>query len=189
MTDSCPVAPPQSDPKRRMDGHFPPAAAALSVVVLGVALSSAALLEPHDLLYDDAVRAFYGGDYRSVVRFMEGALGSHAQLRRTKVRCRLRCQDQHPFDDAFSDLRFFDVVLRRAACVNACVEQKLGSQSLHRVSEDVVQDFNRRIPYNFLQLAYQKVQGWGGGVSALSRGRFAALLHSSSHVAAAQDTS
>uniref|UniRef100_A0A3Q3LHQ2 procollagen-proline 3-dioxygenase n=1 Tax=Mastacembelus armatus TaxID=205130 RepID=A0A3Q3LHQ2_9TELE len=129
----------------------------LSFETLVVKLVSAALLQPYDLLYDSAVQAFYNSDYEKVVRDMEGALSSHREVRRTKVRCRLRCQDQFPFDEAFSDLRFFDVVLRRAACMNRCIEEKLGTQSRHKVSEDVVQDFNRRIPYNFLQMAYQKL--------------------------------
>lgn len=122
--------------------------------------SAAGSLQPCDLLYDDAVRAFSSGDYESAVRHMEGALSSYAEVRRSKVRCRLRCQDQHPFDGtSSSDLSFFDAVLRRAACVNACMDEKLGVQSAHKVSEDVVQDFHRRIPYNYLQLAYQKVRG------------------------------
>uniref|UniRef100_A0A8C8DL02 procollagen-proline 3-dioxygenase n=1 Tax=Oryzias sinensis TaxID=183150 RepID=A0A8C8DL02_9TELE len=128
---------------QRMDHGKPPAAG---------------LSSPHDLLYDHAVRAFYNSDYEETVRAMEGALRSHSQLRSTKVRCRLRCQDQHPFDGTFSDLRFFDVVLRRSACLDKCMEDKVGAQSLHKVSEDVVQDFTRRIPYNFLQLAYQKLK-------------------------------
>uniref|UniRef100_A0A672YZV9 procollagen-proline 3-dioxygenase n=1 Tax=Sphaeramia orbicularis TaxID=375764 RepID=A0A672YZV9_9TELE len=143
-----------------MDGPLSPAAV-LSLVLLTVlssSSSSSSSLEPFDLLYDNAVQAFYSSDYPNVVRYMEGALRSYAELRRTKVRCRLRCQDQHPFDDTFSDLRFFDVVLRRAACMNTCIEDKLGAQSMHKVSEDVVQDFNRRIPYNYLQLAYQKLK-------------------------------
>lgn len=149
-----------------MDGNFSPAAIS-SVVLLTVVLSSsAAFLEPYDLLYDDAVRAFYNNDYNNVVRYMEGALSSYTEVRRTRVRCRLRCQDQHPFDETFGDLRFFDVVLRRAACMNTCIEEKLGSQSVHKVSEDVVQDFHRRIPYNYLQLAYQKVGVKGGRGSA-----------------------
>ncbi|KAK1897093.1 Prolyl 3-hydroxylase 2 [Dissostichus eleginoides] len=140
-----------------MDGNCSPAAI-FSVVLLTVALSpSTAFLEPYDLLYDNAVQAFYNNDYPNVVRYMEGALSSYREVRQTKVRCRLRCQDQHPFDATFSELRFPDVVLRRAACMNTCIEEILGSQSLHKVSEDVVQDFHRRIPYNYLQLAYKKI--------------------------------
>ncbi|XP_076009315.1 prolyl 3-hydroxylase 2 [Genypterus blacodes] len=144
---------------KRMDGNFPQAGVLVSFVLLTAALSSSvAFLEPYDLLYDDAVRAFSDSDYTNVVRYMEGALGSYAEVQRTKVRCRLRCQDQHPFDAAFTDLRFFDVVLRRSACINPCIEEKLGAQSVHKVSEDVLQDFHRRIPYNYLQLAYQKLK-------------------------------
>lgn len=146
-----------------MDGNFSPAAI-LSIVLLAVVLSSStASLEPFDLLYDDAVQAFSDSDYHSVVRYMEGALHSYTEVRRTKVRCRLMCQDQHPFDETFSDLRFPDVVLHRAACMNKCIEEKLGTQSMHKVNEDVVQDFHRRIPYNYLQLAYQKVRVEGEG--------------------------
>uniref|UniRef100_A0A8P4G9P0 procollagen-proline 3-dioxygenase n=1 Tax=Dicentrarchus labrax TaxID=13489 RepID=A0A8P4G9P0_DICLA len=141
-----------------MDGNFSPVPI-LSIVLLTVALSpSTAVLEPYDLLYDNAVQAFYNNDYSDVVRFMEGALSSYTEVRRTRVRCRLGCQDQHPFDASFSDLVFFDVVLKRAACMNKCIEEILGSQSVHKVSEDVVQDFQRRIPYNYLQLAYQKLK-------------------------------
>ncbi|XP_027883284.1 prolyl 3-hydroxylase 2 [Xiphophorus couchianus] len=142
-----------------MDGNSCPLMI-LSVFLLfsDLLLCSAAFLEPVDLLYDSAVQAFYGGDYESVVRYMEGALSSHRGVRHTRIRCRLRCQDQHPFHKTFSDLRFFDVVLRRTVCMNACIEAKLGTQSVHKVSDEVIQDFNRRIPYNYLQLAYQKLK-------------------------------
>jgi len=158
---SCRPSP--SEPKQRMDGTFSPAAILFAVLLTVALLSPAASLEPYDLLYDSAVQAFYIGDYTNVVRFMEGALGSYKEVRHTKVRCRLRCQYQHPFDGTFSDLRFADVVLRRAACMNTCIEENIGTQSVHKVSEDVVQDFQRRIPYNYLQLAYQKVSGEEGG--------------------------
>lgn len=146
-----------------MDGNFSPALISSIILLSAVLSSSTAFLEPYDLLYDNAVQAFYNSDYENVVRYMEGALNSHSEVRRTKVRCRLRCQDHHQFEETFSDLRFFNVVLRRAACMNKCIEEKVGTQSVHRVSEDVVQDFNRRIPYNYLQLAYLKVRGGGCG--------------------------
>ncbi|XP_062250871.1 prolyl 3-hydroxylase 2 [Platichthys flesus] len=139
-----------------MDVNFSPAALC-SVLLLSLA-SSATFLEPCDLLYETAVQAFYSGDYSGVVRSMEAALSSYTDARSTRVRCRLQCQDKQPLDGSFSDLRFFDVVLHRAACMDACIEEKLGAQSVHKVSDDVVQDFRRRIPYNYLQLAYQKLK-------------------------------
>lgn len=171
---------PQSEPKQRMDGNFSPLAI-LSVVLLSVVFPSpTASLEPFDLLYDSGVRAFYNSDYVNVVRFMEGAISSYGEARSSKVRCRLMCQDQHPFDGSFSDLRFFDAVLRRAACMNGCIEEKLGAQSVHKVSEDVLQDFHRRIPYNYLQLAYLKVRG--GSTCGSLNGRYCCPLSGESVV-------
>ncbi|XP_057696713.1 prolyl 3-hydroxylase 2 isoform X2 [Corythoichthys intestinalis] len=138
-----------------MDANF---LVVLSAVLLTSIPPSSCSLEPYDMLYDEAVRAFYSGDYSGVVRTMEEALSSYAGVRRSRVRCRLRCQDQHPFGAAVSELGFFDVVLRRAACMDGCIEQDIGVQSRHKISEDVVQDFNRRIPYNYLQLAYLKLK-------------------------------
>lgn len=146
-----------------MEGNLSPARLFSKVLLTALLTTCVALLEPFDLLYEDAVQAFYSSDYDNVVRHMEAALRSRREVRSTRIRCRLRCQDQHPLGHVFSESRFFDAVVRRAACMNACVEKKLGSQSVHRVSEDVVQDFNRRIPYNYLQLAYQKVRGAGAG--------------------------
>lgn len=142
-----------------MEGNFSPARLFSKVLLTALLTTCVAFLEPFDLLYENAVQAFYDSDYDNVVRFMEGALRSHREVRSTRIRCRLRCQDQHQLGQIFSESRFFDAVIRRAACMDACVEKKLGSQSVHKVSEDVVQDFNRRIPYNYLQLAYQKVRG------------------------------
>ncbi|XP_028650861.1 prolyl 3-hydroxylase 2 [Erpetoichthys calabaricus] len=116
-----------------------------------------ARLEPFDLLYDNGVEAFYSSDYERVVFYMEKALSSYWELRRSRVGCTLSCEDQYPFSNTTSDLPFFDVVLRRAACLNECLDRRVGAQSVHRVSEDVIQDFNRRTPYNFLQLAYYKL--------------------------------
>lgn len=148
-----------------MEGNFSPARLFSKVLLTALLTTCVAFLEPFDLLYENAVQAFYDSDYDNVVRFMEGALRSHREVRSTRIRCRLRCQDQHQLGQIFSESRFFDAVIRRAACMDACVEKKLGSQSVHKVSEDVVQDFNRRIPYNYLQLAYQKVRRRGGGAA------------------------
>lgn len=146
-----------------MEGPSSPARLLSKVLLTALLTTCVAFLEPFDLLYESAVQAFYDSDYDRVVLLMEAALHSHREVRSTRVRCRLGCQDQHRLGHVFSEAPFFDAVIRRAACMDACVEEKLGSQSVHKVSEDVVQDFNRRIPYNYLQLAYQKVRMGRGG--------------------------
>lgn len=128
----------------------------VSVCVLQSLVLSSATLQPFDLLYDSGVDAFYKGDYSDVVHYMESALNSFSEVRHTRITCRLRCRDQHRFGD-FQEDTFFEVILYRAHCMNECIEGKLGPQSMHKVSEDVIQDFSRRIPYNYLQLAYRKL--------------------------------
>lgn len=125
--------------------------------ILQTLLLSSATLQPFDLLYDNGVEAFYKGDYGNVVRHMESALSSFAEVRDTRIRCRLRCKDQHRFGDFKLEEAFFEVILHRTHCMNECIERKLGAQSMHKVSDDIIQDFNRRIPYNYLQLAYRKL--------------------------------
>uniref|UniRef100_A0A8C9TKI5 procollagen-proline 3-dioxygenase n=1 Tax=Scleropages formosus TaxID=113540 RepID=A0A8C9TKI5_SCLFO len=154
-----------------MDANAPVSTATAAIALLLHACllwRASRALQPYDLLYQSGVEAFYSSDYSGVVRYMEEALSSYSQLRRTKVRCALRCEEQHPVEEeeeeSASELRFFYTLLRRASCLGECVERSVGAQSVHRVSEDVTQDFHRRIPYNFLQLAYRKVSA--GAVAA-----------------------
>ncbi|XP_053566219.1 prolyl 3-hydroxylase 2 isoform X2 [Bombina bombina] len=116
-------------------------------------------LESYDLLYDNGIEAYYRNDYQKVVYYMEMALSSYSQLRQTKISCRVGCRQRHSMDLAQNswDLSFSNVVLSRAACVNECEESSLGPVSRHKVSEDIKSEFYRRIPYNYLQRAYFKL--------------------------------
>ncbi|CAH2247964.1 prolyl 3-hydroxylase 2 [Pelobates cultripes] len=116
-------------------------------------------LKPYDLLYDNGIEAYYKNEYQKVVDYMEGSLHSYHQLRLTKIRCRLGCKERYPMElkPRFWGLSFFNVMLSRAACVTKCEEGSLGTLSVHRVSEDIKSEFYRRIPYNFLQRAYFKL--------------------------------
>lgn len=138
--------------------HFLQTCVPLTLILTMLLLLSAATLEPYDLLYSGGVEAFQRGDYGNVVRYMEKALENFAQVRQTKIQCGLMCRDQHKLNVTATDFQLFDVILRRAACLNDCMERQLGSPSVHKVSADVNQDFHRRIPYNYLQLAYLKVK-------------------------------
>lgn len=131
----------------------------LLTFILQSILLSSTTLEPFDLLYDNGMEAFHKGDYDNVVRYMEGALESFSEVRQTRIRCRLKCSDQHRFDSFLTD-KIFEVILYRGHCLNQCIEGKIGAQSMHKISEDIIQEFNRRIPYNYLQLAYRKVSSY-----------------------------
>uniref|UniRef100_A0A8C5MMM8 Prolyl 3-hydroxylase 2 n=1 Tax=Leptobrachium leishanense TaxID=445787 RepID=A0A8C5MMM8_9ANUR len=128
-------------------------------LLLSLLHSCAPSLDPYDLLYDSGIEAYYRNDYQEVVYYMEKAISSYHQLRKTKINCRLGCKEKYPLQlkPTFWDLCFFKVMLSRAACVTKCEERNLGTLSLHHVSEDIKGEFERRTPYNFLQRAYFKL--------------------------------
>nr|XP_021482530.1 prolyl 3-hydroxylase 2-like [Meriones unguiculatus] len=119
-------------------------------------------LQPFDLLYASGVAAYYGGDYERAVRDLEGALRSHRRLRDVRTRCARHCAARRPLAPPGAgpggELPFFRALLERARCSRSCQRQRLGGPaSRHRVSEDVRSDFQRRVPYNYLQRAYIKI--------------------------------
>lgn len=133
--------------------------------------SSGTPLEPYDFLFDTAVEAYYRGDWLSVILNMEKALRNKATVRKVKADCRLSCANQTAYGEPLAglgvpvpgvgsveDLGFFQKVIKRADCVNSCETEKLGSPTLHLVSQEVELEFKKRTPYNYLQVAYFKVE-------------------------------
>lgn len=141
-------------------------------------VSSHFVLEPYDFLFDTAVEAYYKGDWLSVILNMEKALKNKATLRKVKAQCRQSCANQTAFGEPLAglgvpipgtgsveDLGFFQKFLKRADCVNSCETEKVGAPSLHLVSEEIELEFKKRNPYNYLQVAYFKVEKDAGSYS------------------------
>ncbi|GCC27992.1 hypothetical protein chiPu_0006418 [Chiloscyllium punctatum] len=117
------------------------------------------VLKPFDLLYEEGIQAYYRNDWEGVVHYMEEATRSYAQHKSIKVQCRLQCEKQHEFQEAAEpNLIFFAVILRRAHCIQECESRRMGPPSMYRVSEEVAREFQKRIVYNYLQLAYYKLK-------------------------------
>lgn len=126
-------------------------------------------LSTPDLLFAEGTAAYARGDWPGVVLSMERALRSRAALRALRLRCRTRCAADFPWKldpdsapsltqasgaAALHDLHFFEGLLRRAACLRRC----LGPPAAHSLSEELELEFHKRSPYNYLQVAYFKVQ-------------------------------
>uniref|UniRef100_A0A8D3BUU1 procollagen-proline 3-dioxygenase n=1 Tax=Scophthalmus maximus TaxID=52904 RepID=A0A8D3BUU1_SCOMX len=134
---------------------------------------------PYDYLFDTAVDAYNRGDWLSVILNMEKALRNKATIRAVKAQCRLSCANHTAFGDppaalgvavpgagSVDDLGFFQRVLKRADCVSSCELDKLGSPTLHLVGEEVELEFRKRTPYNYLQVAYFKINMLDKAVAA-----------------------
>ncbi|KAL6068199.1 hypothetical protein STEG23_035246 [Scotinomys teguina] len=132
-----------------------------------------------DLLYAEGTAAYARGDWPGVILSMERALRSRTALRALRLRCRTRCAAELPWAPdlnlgpapslsqdlgaaALHDLRFFGALLRRAACLRSC----LGPPSAHLLSEELDLEFNKRSPYNYLQVAYFKINKLEKAVAA-----------------------
>ncbi|XP_032491468.1 prolyl 3-hydroxylase 1 isoform X3 [Phocoena sinus] len=130
-----------------------------------------------DLLFAEGTAAYARGDWAGVVLSMERALRSRAALRALRLRCRTRCAADLPWEldpdsppslaqasgaAALHDLRFFGGLLRRAACLRRC----LGPSATHSLSEELELEFSKRSPYNYLQVAYFKINKLEKAVAA-----------------------
>nr|XP_057910945.1 prolyl 3-hydroxylase 1 [Doryrhamphus excisus] len=134
--------------------------------------------ENYDCLFDSAVEAYYKHDWLSVILNMEKALRNRAAVLKVTAGCRLSCANQTalgaplagvgvpiPGVGSVEDLGFFQQVLQRAQCVNSCQQDKLAF-SLHPVSQEVELEFKKRTPYNYLQVAYFKINKLDKAVAA-----------------------
>ncbi|KAK3536768.1 hypothetical protein QTP86_023010 [Hemibagrus guttatus] len=137
------------------------------------------VLEPYDLLFDNAVEAYYKQDWLSVILNMERALRNKDTVHQVKAQCRLSCANlttfQHTEPDSplplpgagpVQDLGFFQRVLQRADCVSRCEAEKLGQPSVHKISDEMELEFKKRTPYNYLQVAYFKINKLDKAVAA-----------------------
>ncbi|XP_012923643.1 prolyl 3-hydroxylase 1 isoform X2 [Heterocephalus glaber] len=130
-----------------------------------------------DLLFAEGTAAYARGDWAGVVLSMERALRSRAALRALRLRCRTQCAADLPWEldpgsapslpadpgaAALHDLRFFGGLLRRAACLRRC----LGPPAPHALSEELELEFRKRSPYNYLQVAYFKINKLEKAVAA-----------------------
>ncbi|XP_064253074.1 prolyl 3-hydroxylase 1 isoform X2 [Passer domesticus] len=116
-----------------------------------------------DALFAAGAEAYARGDWPTVVLQMERALRARAAVRSRLMRCRLHCANatagppegtESQPDPVLRDLWFFRALLRRAACLRGCGP---AAPSRYRLGEELDREFRRRSPYNYLQVAYFKM--------------------------------
>ncbi|XP_040182218.1 prolyl 3-hydroxylase 1 [Rana temporaria] len=141
--------------------------------LLAVGDPLAAPLEPYDFLYDNGVEAYFRFDWPSVILNMEKALRNRDLVRRYRISCSVQCASAGDLSGqpreagAVQDLSFFQRVLERAGCVRRCEEERIGAPAVRYViGEELELEFRKRSPYNYLQVAYFKIQKLDKAVAA-----------------------
>ncbi|XP_008497390.2 prolyl 3-hydroxylase 3 [Calypte anna] len=136
------------------------------------AATSAGRLVPYDLLYADGARAYFARDWGRAAELLQRALQSYAGLRAARLDCRARCLREAAFLGVPAgagpwEAALFGRVLQRADCLQHCLGQRLGTApSAHRASRAIRRDFERREPYNYLQVAFFQLKKLDQAVSA-----------------------
>ncbi|XP_075928901.1 prolyl 3-hydroxylase 1-like [Petromyzon marinus] len=91
-------------------------------------------LQPVDVLYASGVDAYGRDDWPGVIRYMNLALRSARAVRAARLHCRRSCDG-----------------------TNGTRVHLGGEPGRHRVGEQLVEEFRRRAPYHYLQMAYFQV--------------------------------
>lgn len=155
-----PSPPPPPSPRGAMASLL-----CLSLLAAAAAATSPGRLVPFDLLYADGVRAYLARDWARAAELLQRALHSYAGLRAARRACRAACARQEPLGGGPGrwEAALLGPVLQRARCLQQCLGRRLRpAPSAHRASRAVRRDFERREPYNYLQVAFFQV-GTGPG--------------------------
>ncbi|XP_027566230.1 prolyl 3-hydroxylase 3 isoform X2 [Pipra filicauda] len=138
-------------------------------LLAAAAATSPGRLVPYDLLYADGVRAYLARDWARAAELLQRALHSYAGLRAARRACRAACAREEPFPAGPGrwEAALLGPVLQRAGCLQRCLGRRLlPAPSAHRASRAVRRDFERREPYNYLQVAFFQLKKLDQAVSA-----------------------
>ncbi|XP_057260042.1 prolyl 3-hydroxylase 3 isoform X1 [Pezoporus wallicus] len=144
----------------------------LCLLLAAAAATSPGRLVPYDLLYADGVRAYFARDWARAAELLQRALHSYAGLRAALRACRAACRREAAFLGGPPgagpwEAALFGPVLQRADCLQHCLGRRLGAApSAHRASRTIRRDFERREPYNYLQVAFFQLKKLDQAVSA-----------------------
>ncbi|XP_042316887.1 prolyl 3-hydroxylase 2 [Sceloporus undulatus] len=135
-----------------------PGLLALSVVLMAAAEAGCSCSggSPFEALYAAGLEAHSRGDFQGAARCLEAALRAERELRQSRLRCGLRCRREAPIpgpqgQEGSPDAAAWAPLLRRASCLrSSCPEEALRAPA----SQEVRADFQRRLPYSYLQRAY-----------------------------------
>lgn len=127
-------------------------------------------LMPLESAYRYGLDQYSSENWPESVSYLEVSLRLYRLLRDSEAFCHLNCSSARmelekeagegllPPDrfEGFPELRYFGDLLRRAQCLKRC-KQGLPAFRQSQPSREVLDEFQRRDPYKFLQFAYFKV--------------------------------
>nr|XP_060614731.1 prolyl 3-hydroxylase 1 [Anolis sagrei ordinatus] len=119
-----------------------------------------------DALLSSGAEAYSRGEWPAVILSMERALRAREGHRARAAGSRRRCAEEEPWgaQEERDPLLAFRRLLRRAACLRR--EGDGGAASRSQLGEEAELEFRKRSPYNYLQVAYFKMNKLDKAVAA-----------------------
>ncbi|XP_023257708.1 cartilage-associated protein-like, partial [Seriola lalandi dorsalis] len=123
---------------------------------------------PLESAYGYALEQYGAQNWRESIKFLELSLRLHRLLRDSEAFCSRNCSSVSRDNDtlfADSTLRVVRHILLRAACLKKC---KAGFPvfNLAYPRRDLLEDFDKRIPYRYIQYAYYQLNNVEKAVAA-----------------------
>ncbi|KAK2833159.1 hypothetical protein Q5P01_017048 [Channa striata] len=123
---------------------------------------------PLDSAYGYALEQYAAQNWKESVRFLELSLRLHRLLRDSEAFCSLNCSSVSRDNDtlfADSSLRVMRHILLRAACLKKC-KADFPVFNLAYPRRDLLETFEKRTPYQYMQYAYFQLNNLEKAVAA-----------------------
>ncbi|XP_058039972.1 cartilage-associated protein isoform X2 [Ahaetulla prasina] len=129
-------------------------------------------LMPLESAYRYGLDQYSNENWPESVNYLEMSLRLYRLLRDSEAFCHLNCssirmEEEKETDrfNGFPELRYFGDMLRRTQCLKRC-KQGLPAFRQSQPTREVLEEFQRRDPYKFLQFAYFKANNFPKAVAA-----------------------
>ncbi|KAK2893576.1 endoplasmic reticulum protein SC65 [Channa argus] len=123
---------------------------------------------PLDSAYSYALEQYAAQNWKESIKFLELSLRLHRLLRDSEAFCSLNCSSVSRDNDtlfADSSLRIMRHILLRAACLKKC-KADFPVFNLSYPRRDLLEKFEKRIPYQYIQYAYYQLNNLEKAVAA-----------------------
>ncbi|XP_066303184.1 cartilage-associated protein-like isoform X2 [Branchiostoma lanceolatum] len=148
----------------------------LAVILIDPSIGDDPSIVPYDQLYEAGKTHYTREQWLDTILHMERAIKNYKLRNSEMVGCRMKCtnhskivKDVHALDHRYShhtELNFFAQVVKKAECLKHCLDDRLGDIWQLPVHEDIEKEFEERVPYDYLQLAYWRTNQLAKAVSA-----------------------
>lgn len=109
-----------------------------------------------DKLYEDGVSAYSNDDWGAAILNIEQSLEGYKEYIAGLSSCSNKCSNSLSVD-AMHESYYLSKIFSKSMCVKSCLSQKFNDfKAVSRVSKEVLSDFEKYMPYQYLQFAYYK---------------------------------